>query len=59
MFSSVIASPPPTPRTQPTHFNISFATHVRINEIKRNGEWGNGGMEEWGNENGERGTGNL
>ena len=26
--------PPPPPRTQPTHYNISFATHARINEIK-------------------------
>ena len=26
---------PLPPRTEPTSFNISFATHARINEIKR------------------------
>ena len=62
IFSSRIASPfkkrnvtpPPTiprtvtpRRTQPTDFNISFATHARINELKRRkGEGGRGGGTE-------------
>ena len=31
---STIPRTTPTPRTEPTLFNISFATHARINEIK-------------------------